>query len=63
MIYLVVDYRYLHQYGLVRSMRFSRTFDNIKDALLYASRKDNWYDQHIISIENEEDYSISQQGE
>ena len=54
--YLVVDNEYIKKYGFIRSMRFSRIFDDLYKLCSFLATQEDSQDFKIIAI-NEEEYS------
>lgn len=55
--YLVINDRYLHEHGIVRSYRFARYFFCIDDVLTYLYKVPNCDEFRVITI-SDKDYEM-----
>ena len=53
-MFIVIDKRYLKQYGTIRALRFKRTFEHLEQALQHITLQPNWYDLEVIYTEEAE---------
>lgn len=54
MIYIVIDKKYLHTYGLQRALRFARTYTNYIDAVKYLSAIIDPEFYEVITVKEED---------
>lgn len=59
--YLVIDNNYMKKHGFIRTMRFSRTFNDIYDLCVYLSKQVGSQDFKVISLTKEEYEKLKEQ--
>lgn len=48
-LYIIFDKQTFRNYGLPRTIRFTRTFDKLEDALTYYRKLEN-YERYIFTV-------------